>query len=72
MVYGLGVRTLRQGMQLARDGVPIPFWNRDWGPTYLEQNSYGSHPFALIVSPSKLTQHHLSACFHECDKDSNV
>jgi hypothetical protein len=31
--------------------MPRALWNHDLGPTFLEQNMYGSHPFILALAP---------------------
>ena len=30
--------------------MPRTLWSRDVGPTFLEQNSYGSHPVVLALA----------------------
>lgn len=29
--------------------MPLPIWAHDLGPTFLEQNSYGAHPFVMAM-----------------------
>ena len=50
-LYGAGERASHT-LHLERNGLPRTLWNHDLGPTFLEQNSYGSHPFVLALRPS--------------------
>lgn len=50
-LYGAGERASNT-LHLERNGMPRTLWNHDLGPTFLEQNSYGSHPFVLGLRPS--------------------
>lgn len=34
-----------------RNGMPRTLWNHDLGPTFPEQNMYGSHPFVMALEP---------------------
>lgn len=47
-LYGAGERASHT-QHLARNGAPRPIWARDIGPTLLEQNMYGAHPFVMGV-----------------------
>lgn len=49
-LYGAGERA-SDALRLRRNGLPRAIWARDLGPTFLESNSYGSHPFVLALAP---------------------
>lgn len=49
-LYGAGERSSKN-FHLIRQGAPRTLWNHDLGPTFVEQNSYGSHPFTMALSP---------------------
>ncbi|KDD75361.1 glycosyl hydrolase [Helicosporidium sp. ATCC 50920] len=52
-LFGAGERGSHT-MRLRRNGAPRPIWARDIGPTLLEQNMYGAHPFVLALEPEGL------------------
>ena len=47
-LYGAGERS-SNSLHLVRNGMPRTLWNQDKGPTFLEQNSYGSYPFVMAL-----------------------
>lgn len=47
-VYGAGQRA-SDTLHLVRNGLPRALWNRDLGPSQVEVNSYGSHPFVMTL-----------------------
>lgn len=49
-LFGAGERA-SDSLHLVRNGMPRALWNHDLGPTFLEQNSYGSHPFVMALAP---------------------
>lgn len=49
-LYGAGERA-SETLHLHRNGMPRALWNHDLGPTFLEQNMYGSHPHAIALEP---------------------
>lgn len=46
VLYGAGERASEE-LHLRRNGLPLAVWSHDLGPTFLQQNMYGSHPFVL-------------------------
>lgn len=47
-LYGAGERSSGT-LHLIRNGFPRTLYNHDLGPTFVEHNSYGSHPFILAL-----------------------
>ncbi|KAL4423393.1 hypothetical protein ABPG77_004324 [Micractinium sp. CCAP 211/92] len=47
-LYGAGERASKT-LHLERNGMPRAIWSHDLGPTFLEQNMYGSHPAVLAL-----------------------
>lgn len=47
-LFGAGERA-SETLHLRRNGLPRALWNHDLGPTFLEQNMYGSHSIVIGV-----------------------
>lgn len=52
-LFGAGERP-SEALHLARNGFPLTLWNQDVGPSFLQHNSYGSHPFVLALMPGTM------------------
>jgi Glycosyl hydrolases family 31/N-terminal barrel of NtMGAM and CtMGAM, maltase-glucoamylase/Trefoil (P-type) domain len=61
MLYGAGERA-SDSLHLIRNGMPRVLWNQDKGPTFMEQNSYGSYPFVLALDNNNNKEIKITDC----------
>lgn len=47
-LFGAGERSSEE-LAIKRNGLPLTVWAHDLGPTFLQQNMYGAHPWVMAV-----------------------